>query len=111
MPLFKSKVDWNSNLILLTLKEEQQKAYTLKSKGFWGNTFSLMDQNFTELLEIKPEYKWRKFNYDYAITSSETFEALNYKTLLLFSILQGLKTKTAFIALFIILISVMVSSN
>ncbi len=110
-PLFRSKMNWHSNMIVSTLKEKEKKSYTLKSKGFWGCTHALLDQNSNELLEIKQEYQWRKFNYDYAITSSETFEALNHKTPLLFSTLQGLKIKTVYIAIFIVLIGVMVSSN
>lgn len=104
-------MDWHSNMIVSTLKENEEKSYTLKSKGFLGSTYALLDQNSHELLEIKSEYKWRKFNYDYAINSSESFESLNYKTPLLFSIFQGLKIKTVYIAVFIILIGVMVSTN
>ncbi|MGH2664222.1 hypothetical protein [Flavobacterium sp.] len=91
--IFKSRFDWNSDITFSTLEQENNKDYILKAKGFWSDTHSLLDQDKSELLEIKPAYKWKNFSCEYHIKSSEAFQTINHKELLLFSILQGLKTK------------------
>jgi hypothetical protein len=109
--LFKTKLNWNSELIMNTLNQGNPKEYKLKAKSAWGNTHTLLDQNHKELFVIQSEYKWKKFNYEHAVTASEAFESIPDKELILFSVLQGIKTKTAYMALFIIFIGVILTSN
>lgn len=110
-PVFKSKFNWNSDITLSTLDLENNEDYILKAKGFWSDTHSLLDSHKNELLEIKSEYKWRKINWEYHIKSSEAFQFLNHKELLLFSIFQGLKAKSAHAAIFIVLFIVIISGH
>ncbi len=109
--LFKTKLNWSSELIISTLNQDNSNEYKLKAKGFWGDKHVLLDQTQNELFVVQSEYKWKKFNYEYSFKSTEAFQTIPYKEVLLFSVLQGLKKKTAFIAIFIIMISVMVTSN
>jgi hypothetical protein len=65
-----------------------EESYLLKSKGIFSYKYILIDSNKKVLLTIKPKYKWNRFNFDFAIESTEQFEQLNLKESLLLTIVH-----------------------
>jgi len=105
--LLKPKGIWNSTIelwkdeeVLLNYKlgwkgvnikiqsEGIEESYLLKSKGIFSYKYILIDSNKKVLLTIKPKYKWNRFNFDFAIESTEQFEQLNLKESLLLTIVH-----------------------
>jgi hypothetical protein len=105
--LLKPKGIWNSTIelwkdeeVLLNYKlgwkgvnikiqsEGIEESYLLKSKGIFSYKYILIDSNKKVLLTIKPKYKWNRFNFDFAIESTEQFELLNLKESLLLTIVH-----------------------
>ncbi|WP_312343682.1 hypothetical protein [Chryseobacterium binzhouense] len=62
-------------------KEEK---FVLKHSGFIKEKFILTNDRNEDLLIFKASYRWVDMIYNYHITSSENFEAIPGKTLLLF---------------------------
>ena len=81
--LLNFKLNWNGNIIISTQFDSNEKGYVLKQKGILKTTYVLLDTKEEELLSIEPDFKWNKFNYDYNILTSETFESLNHRDMLL----------------------------
>lgn len=49
--------------------------FTMKSKGFWGKSYVLLDKNGNQLAEITPNYSWKTFKNQYAIQTAPVFDA------------------------------------
>lgn len=86
--VLKFKMNWSGEIVILTNHNNIEAGYIFKHKGIFKNSFFLTDQEGTELLVLKPHLKWKKMNYEYQITSSDTFETLPNKELLLMNSLH-----------------------
>ena len=51
------KLDWGSRI----------HQYKLCHKSIWKSTFKLTNEYKEELISIRPQFRWRKMNYDYRI--------------------------------------------
>lgn len=67
-------------IVIETMFDGNSRRYLLKTKGF-GRNFFLLDMHGNELL--KASLKMRKFKYKYTIQTSEMFEEVYRKDLLL----------------------------
>lgn len=81
--LLKFEMNWSGDIVLQTFFDEVEKGYVFKHRGIFKESFVLIDQDGNELLVAKPQIKWTKMNYEYQITTSDTFEALSHKEILL----------------------------
>jgi hypothetical protein len=86
--LLKFQMNWNGEIVVQTYFNDFEKGYTFKHRGFFKESFVLIDQEGIELLVMKPQLKWSKMNYEYQITTSDTFETLSYKEILLMNSLH-----------------------
>lgn len=83
--LLNFKMDWNGNIIIHTRFDETERDYVLKHKGILKSAYILLSKEKEELLAIQPDFKWSKFNYDYTISTTDEFENLRGKEILLLS--------------------------
>ncbi|WP_045688244.1 hypothetical protein [Hymenobacter sp. AT01-02] len=74
---------WNGNIVLKSRLGGTNKAFVVQNRGVLKNDFVLVDKEGHELLTIRPTLKWNKANYDYTVTSTEIFETLEVKNILL----------------------------
>ena len=81
-------MNWNGHIVMQTYFNGFEEGYTFKHKGIFKESFILIDQEGTELLVMKPHVKWSKMNYEYQIATSDSFEALPDKEVLLMSSLH-----------------------
>jgi len=81
--LMKFTMNWDGNIILHSYFDNDEKTYIFKNKGFFRDSFVLTDEKGTEILTMKPNFKWNSFSYEYAITTSEIFETFEQKNILL----------------------------
>lgn len=81
--LLKFKMNWNGEIVIQTFFDNKEKGYVLKHRGIFKESFLLKDQDGTEVLVLKPSLKWNLMKYEYEITSSDVFERLTHKELLL----------------------------
>ncbi|WAC10599.1 hypothetical protein [Dyadobacter pollutisoli] len=81
--LLKFGMNWNGDIVIQTFFSDVEKGYAFKHHGIFKSSFTLTDQEETELLVMKPHLKWSLMNYEYQITTSEAFEALPEKEILL----------------------------
>ncbi|QHW01466.1 hypothetical protein GJR95_26110 [Spirosoma endbachense] len=85
--LLKFSMNWNGSIALQTYYNDIEKEYIFRHQGVFNESFSLIDQDETELLVMKPHLKWSNLNYEYQIQTSDRFESfLNKEILLLTSI-------------------------
>ncbi|ALD20459.1 hypothetical protein [Hymenobacter sp. DG25A] len=75
------KMHWNGTIVIKS--KFNGKAFLFKQKSMLKNTFVLIDKNEQELLAVQPAFKWSSFNYDYTLSATEEFEALEMKAFLL----------------------------
>lgn len=79
--LLNFKMNWGGT-ILIKLKATS-KAYVFNLKSLLKNTYVLQDKDERELLLVQPSFKWNTLNCNYTLTSTDEFESLDYKELLL----------------------------
>ena len=77
------KMNWSGNIIINSHFDEIERDFILKHKGIFKDTYILLSKEEEELLVIKPDFKWNKFNYDYNITTTDHFDTLSFNTILL----------------------------
>ena len=80
--ILKFTMNWDGN-ILIQSYFENEKSYIFKYAGFFKESFILTDEKGTELLIIKPKFKWNSLHYEYEIKTSLIFETLEKKDILL----------------------------
>jgi hypothetical protein len=83
------KMEWNGTIVLCLYSSYQ--VFKLKTKNIFSTTFKLTDNNGSELMEIKPCYKWNKLDFEFKANSSENFERLSQKELLIFASIHAIK--------------------
>ncbi len=86
--LLKFRMNWNGEIVVQTYFNGVKESYIFKHRGVFKDSFVLTDQEGTELMVIKPHLKWTSLNYEYSITTSDTFEASSYKDILLLNSLH-----------------------
>jgi hypothetical protein len=77
------KMNWKGQILIRTLFGGPENYYILRQKGLLKSTFVLVHQEEAELLSIEPDFKWTKLNVDYQLATSNAFEQLARKELLL----------------------------
>ncbi|TGE27962.1 hypothetical protein [Hymenobacter metallicola] len=80
--LLSFKMHWNGNIVLKSRLGGVNNAFVLKNQSVLKGSYVLLDKKEQELLTILPDFKWNKTNYDYTVTSSELFESLPQKDIL-----------------------------
>lgn len=86
--LLKFTMNWNGDIVVQTYFKNVEKDYFFKHRGVFKESYTLIDQNGTELLVMKPDLKWHTMNYEYQITTSDTFDAFSDKEILLMTSLH-----------------------
>ena len=86
--LLQFKMNWHGEVVVQTYFNDLEKGYIFKQKSVFKDSFILMDQEGTELLVMKPHMRWKKMNYEYHITTSDTFETSADKEILLMTALH-----------------------
>lgn len=71
------------NVILKTYFDDTEKDYIFKHQGFFKESFVLTDPKGSELMMMKPNFKWNSLNYEYQMTTSEILETFDEKNILL----------------------------
>ncbi|MGO4709317.1 hypothetical protein AB4Y90_09400 [Chryseobacterium sp. 2TAF14] len=85
--LLKFTMNWDGNIFVQTYFDDE-KNYIFKRQGFFKESFVFTEENGTELLIMKPSFKWKSLNYEYQITTSSLFESLSEKNILLINSLH-----------------------
>ncbi|GAB3830631.1 hypothetical protein [Hymenobacter jeollabukensis] len=88
-PLMRFKMGWNGNIILhAAIPGQLEQDFVFKQQGFFKNRFVLTDAQHQELLAVQPDFKWKQFAYEYALATTDAFEALAFKPVLLLLIVH-----------------------
>lgn len=77
------KMNWSGSIEVNSKFNGVEKHYLFKHKGILNEFFILLDSDETELLTMKPDFKWKKLKTDYEITTSAQIESLYEKDILL----------------------------
>lgn len=81
--LLKFNMNWKGEIVVQTFFDYTELGYIFKHRGFFKDSFVLNNQEGSELLVMKPNFKWSKMNYEYAITTDDAFEGLANKEIIL----------------------------
>ncbi|MET4104873.1 hypothetical protein [Hymenobacter sp. UYP22] len=77
-------VGWNGNILLhAAFPQQPQQNFIFKQKGVFKNQYMLTDDQDRELLVIQPGFKWKNSTFDFTLFSTERFEALASKDILM----------------------------
>lgn len=74
---------WNGSIVLKSWFGEESRVFVLKNRSVLKNDYVLLSKEGQELLHLRPDFKWRTGNYEYAISSSAEFEQLAARHVLL----------------------------
>ncbi|MDR6403301.1 MULTISPECIES: hypothetical protein [Chryseobacterium] len=86
--LLKFTMNWNGDIVVHTYFNNIEKDYVFKYRGIFKDSFALTDEHGTELLIMKPNFKWNSLNYEYQITTTDAFENFSQKGTLLINSLH-----------------------
>ncbi|KAB1231212.1 hypothetical protein DBR39_20295 [Chryseobacterium sp. KBW03] len=86
--LLKFRMNWNGEIVIQTYFDGVKDGFLFKHRGIFKESFVLADQEGTELFVMKPNLKWSSMNYEYNITTSEKFETLPNKEIVLINALH-----------------------
>jgi hypothetical protein len=75
---------------------ESDKNYLLRLKGLLSSKFLLMDTDEKELLAVETDFNWRKLTFDFTIETSNEFDNLENKEVLLLTVLHCVNYYMAF---------------
>jgi hypothetical protein len=81
--LMNFKMSWNGNIIIHSNFDGMERDFVLKHKGILKESYVLLNKEEEDLLVVKPDFKWNKFNYDYQITTTDRFDNYGFNTILL----------------------------
>lgn len=81
--LFDSEMKWTGKILINNNLNDAVSPFTFKHKSVIKNTFVLLHPTGEELILVEPSFKWNRSNYDYQLSTSEAFEHLPNKELLL----------------------------
>lgn len=86
--LLKFRMNWNGEIIVQTYFDGEKESFVCKHRGIFRDSFVLTDKIGTELLVMKPQFKWNLLNYEYQINTSDDFEKYSNKEILLLTSLH-----------------------
>ncbi|OCA71847.1 hypothetical protein BBH99_13685 [Chryseobacterium contaminans] len=86
--LLKFRMNWNGEIVVQTYFDGLKESFAFKHRGVFKESFVLTDQQGVELFVMKPHLKWTSMNYEYHITTSDSFDGFTRKDLLLFTSLH-----------------------
>jgi hypothetical protein len=86
--LLKFEMNWNGEIVIRTYFGDVEQGYIFKHRGVFKESFTLTDPDGTEFLVMKPHLKWTKLDYEYQITTSDTFETFANKEIVLLTALH-----------------------
>jgi len=86
--LLKFRMNWNGEIVVQTYFDGVKEGFLFKHRGIFKESFVLTDQEGTELFVMKPNLKWSSMNYEYHITTSEKFDTLLNKEIVLINALH-----------------------
>ncbi len=86
--LLQFSMNWNGQIVLQTSFNEVDAGYIFKHRGIFNEAFVLTDANGAELLVMKPHLKWKNMAYEYDLSSTDVFENLPGKDILLMTSLH-----------------------
>lgn len=86
--LMKFKMNWKGEILIQLISNHIEKGFLFKHRGIFKESFLLADDQASELLVMKPHIKWNKMNYQYTLTTSDSFESFDAKELLLIASLH-----------------------
>jgi len=81
--LLKFAMNWSGEIVIQSNLNDFEKGYSFKHRGVFRESYILADHEGSELLVMKPHLKWTKMNYEYQITTSDDFDLLSDKEVLL----------------------------
>lgn len=81
------KMNWKG-IAIRTFFNEEEKHYLLRSKSMWKSQYELINSDKKELLTIDVDFKWNKLNYDYTFNTTEEFDKLKHKKLILLTLIH-----------------------
>ncbi|TGD59118.1 hypothetical protein [Flavobacterium humi] len=73
-------------------------AFTMKSKGFWGKSYVILDKKGDQMAQIMLGYSWKTFKSQYDIQTVPAFDALPLRDVLVLSMVHGIRYFTAMAA-------------
>lgn len=65
---------WNGNSLVKTFFDTNNQEYTFKHQGFFKSKYLLLDKDLRKMIEVKPEFNWRKFSYGFNIEVSDSMK-------------------------------------
>ena len=86
--LLKFSMNWSGEIVIQTYFNDSEIGYVFKHRGFFKESFILIDPEGTELLVMKPLFKWNSLQYEYQVTTSDIFETFSNKEILLLTSLH-----------------------
>ncbi len=86
--LLKFRMNWNGEIIVQTYFDGVKESFVCKHRGVFKDSFVLTDKMGTELLVMKPQFKWNLLNYEYQLNTSDEFEKYSNKDILLLTSLH-----------------------
>lgn len=101
-PLLTFAINWKGYIAMQTHFHGVTTNYLFNHRGVFKESFVLADHDGAELLTMTPDLKWRTLNYDFQITTSERFESLASKELLLLACLHCVNYYMSMIASFVV---------
>lgn len=95
--LLEIKMGWKG-IVIKTYFDRQEKHYLLKLKGLLGDKFILIDDKNQEFMRTESDFKWKTLNYEYSIETTESFDRLGYRNLLLLALVHSMNYYMTFIS-------------
>ncbi|MBD2701155.1 hypothetical protein IC229_10950 [Spirosoma sp. BT702] len=86
--LLKFNMNWHGEIVVQTYFNGLEKGYLFKHQGVFKESFTLVDPEGIELLVMKPHLKWNLMNYEYQLTTSDSFESFPNKEIILLASLH-----------------------
>ncbi|MFZ4927939.1 hypothetical protein [Chryseobacterium sp. Mn2064] len=84
----KFRMNWNGEIVIQTYFDGLKEGYLFKHRGIFKEAFVLTDQQGVELFVMKPHMKWSSMNYEYQITTTDHFETILNKEIVLINALH-----------------------
>lgn len=86
--ILKFRMNWNGEIVVQTYFDGVKEGFLFKHRGVFKESFVLADQQGTELFVMKPHLKWSALTCEYQIITSEKFETLSHKEIILINSLH-----------------------
>lgn len=81
------RMRWNGSMEIEIFNLQKTRTFYFKQKGFWKTSYALLDAQQQELCAIHPDIKWNRTHYDLHIETSDEFEQLESKEIILFTMI------------------------